>query len=138
MIHRISKAANVPSSYEPSAYIILPNQRPDVAIHSDPLIGRAIVIDCRANDPTLASGCVKCAHTPGAANDEGTKEKNSKWLPVTTVQRGTFPPFCIEAGGHISTTSLGFFRNTSFATSDTSSDRVTFLTESLQRIHCTS
>jgi len=138
MIHRISKAANIPSSYEPSSYMILSNQRPDVVVHSDPLNGRAIVVDCRTNDPTLAGDCVKCAQTPGAANDEGTRQKNSKWLPVTTAQRDTFLPFCIEVGGRISTSSLDFLRNLSFATSNTSSDRAAFLIWALQRIHCTS
>ena len=118
--------------------MVLSNQRPDVVIHSDPLNGQAIVMDCRTNDPTLAGDCIKCAQTPGAANDEGTRQKNSKWLSATTAQRDTFLPFCIEVGGRISTTSLDFLRNLSFATSNTPSDRAAFLTWALQRIHCTS
>jgi hypothetical protein len=82
MIRRISKAANNPSSYEPSSYMILSNQLPDIIIHSDPFNGQAIAMGCRTNDPTLVSYFVKCAQTSGAANDEGTRQKTQNGCPL--------------------------------------------------------
>jgi hypothetical protein len=135
MLHRVGKAANIASIYEPSAFMVQSNQRPDVVFYPDS--GRAVVTDCRTNDPTLAGNCRKCAETPGHANDTGTTEKNKKWLPTTQAQNDVFLPFCIEVGGRMSPASLDFLRSLSFAAGGTPSDQAAFLMWSLQRIHCT-
>mmetsp|Transcript_33463 Transcript_33463/g.61184 ORF Transcript_33463/g.61184 Transcript_33463/m.61184 type:complete len:321 (-) Transcript_33463:110-1072(-) len=118
--------------------MILSNKRPDVVFHSDPLNGRAIVVDCRTNDPTCSNICSSCALTPGTANDAGANSKTKAWLPATTAQQDQFLPFCIEVGGRISPTSLDFLQRLSSATSNSTSDAAAFLTWALQRIHCTS
>ena len=45
--------------------------------------------------------CRKAAVVPGAANDYGTKLKNSKWQKKVESQGDTFIALCIEAGGRL-------------------------------------
>jgi hypothetical protein len=118
--------------------------RADVVVHKSTPNGPLspyqdiIITDVRTTDPCNKHGCRKAAVVPGAANDYGTKLKNSKWQQKVESQGDTFMALCIEAGGRLNEQFLKLIDYFASVNGSTEAERRAFTIFALQRVHLAS
>jgi hypothetical protein len=118
--------------------------RADVVVHKSTPNGPLspyqdiIITDVRTTDPCNKHGCRKAAEVPGAANDYGTKLKNSKWQKKVESQGDTFMALCIEAGGRLNEQFLKLIDYFASVNGSTEAERRAFTIFALQRVHLAS